>query len=68
MFSKPEVRVGDRFTKVGTYQTRPWVVARLFQHPAEPPHAQLEREGDNNCITVSVSALTDPSLFKRVNG
>ncbi len=66
MFSKPSVRVGDRFTKVGQYQTAIWVVSRIFQLPSEPPHAHLEKEGDaHDSITVSIPALADPRLFRR---
>lgn len=66
MFSKPTVKVGDRFIKVGQYQTAAWVVNRIFQLPSEPPHAHLEKEGDSlDSITVSLSALVDARLFRR---
>lgn len=66
MFSKPTVRVGDRFVKVGQFQTAVWIVNKIFQLPAEPPHARLGKEGDHyESITVSLSALMDQRLFKR---
>lgn len=66
MFSKPTIRVGDRFVKVGQFQTAVWIVNKIFQLPSEPPHAQLGKEGDNHeSITVSLLALIDQRFFKR---
>lgn len=66
MFSKPEVVVGDRFTKVGSFRMPVWKVARISSQ-AQQPHAQLEKEGAvHDSITVSIPALTDPALFRKV--
>lgn len=66
MFSKPTVSVGDRFIKVGKFQTAVWVVQKIFQLPSEPPHAHLERENDpKESITVSLPTLLDPRYFRR---
>lgn len=68
MFSKPTIRVGDRFVKVGQFQTAVWIVNKIFQLPSEPPHAQLGKEGDNHeSITVSLPALIDQRFFKRAS-
>jgi hypothetical protein len=67
MFSKPDVAVGDRFTKVGTYRMPVWKVAKIYQRDSDPPHAHLEKEGFfGDSITISVPALTDSTLFRRV--
>lgn len=66
MFAKPSVQVGDRFVKVGRYQTAIWVVSKIFQLPSEPAHAHLGKEGDAYAsITVSLFALLDQRLFRR---
>ncbi len=66
MFSKPEVAVGDRFTKVGSFRMPVWKVARIYRQ-SEPPHAHLEKEGaERDSITVSIPALNDSSLFRKV--
>lgn len=67
MFAKTPVKIGDRFVKVGNYQTSIWVVSRIFQIPSEPPHAHLDKEGDEyESLTVSIPALADPHFFRRV--
>jgi len=67
VFGKAPVQIGDRFVKVGNYQTAIWVVSRIFQLPSEPPHAHLEKEGDYlESLTVSIPALSDPHFFRRV--
>ncbi len=66
MFSKPSVQVGDRFKKIGEFQTAVWVVRRIFQLASEPAHAQLGKENDQfESITVSLLALADPRFFRR---
>jgi hypothetical protein len=67
MFSKPEVAIGDRFTKVGNFRMLPvWQVARI-RHESQPPHAHLQMEGSaHDTITVSIPALVDNTLFRRV--
>lgn len=67
VFQKPAVQLGDRFIKVGKNKSATWVVEMIFQLPSEPPHARLGKEGDeHDTITVSLPALADPRLFKRV--
>ncbi|MGE5505674.1 MAG: hypothetical protein ACM31L_14735 [Actinomycetota bacterium] len=66
VLKKPSIKVGDRFVKIGTFQTAVWVVLRIFQIPSEPPHARLAREGDEReSITVSLPTLGDNHYFKR---
>ena len=67
MFSKPQVTVGDRFTKVGNFHMPIWKVARIYGQ-SQPLHVHLEKEGAaHDSITVSIPALTDTSLFRRVS-
>jgi hypothetical protein len=67
VFAKPSVQVGDRFIKVGQYQTAVWVVNKIFRLPSEPAHAHLGKEGDAyDSITVSLPALLDQRFFKRL--
>jgi hypothetical protein len=69
MFSKPEVAVGDRFTKVSSYRMPVWKVARIYRHHSDLPHAHLMKEGaEKDSITVSIPALTDQTLFRRIAG
>jgi hypothetical protein len=66
VLKKPPVKVGDRFVKIGAFQSSVWVVARIYQLPSEPPHANLAKEGgDKDSITVSVPTLGDPHYFRR---
>lgn len=66
LFSKVDVTVGDRFTKVGQFRMLPiWKVARI-RDESQPAHVHLEREGTRETITVSLPALADTSLFRRV--
>lgn len=67
MPSKADVAVGDRFMKVGSYQTPAWTVARISCANVNLPHAYLEREGAAvDRITVAVPALTDSTLFRKL--
>jgi len=67
MFSKSSVVVGDRFIKVGIFQMPVWKVSRIDNDPHKPAHAKLEKEGaERDSITVSIPALTDSTLFRRV--
>jgi hypothetical protein len=66
VLKKPSIKVGDRFVKIGSFQTAIWVVLRIFQIPSEPPHARLAKEGDEReSITVSLPTLGDTHYFKR---
>ncbi len=67
MFEKSEVNVGDRFTKVGNFSMPTWVVAHISRRDPTLPHAQLEKEGmARDMITVSLPALADTTLYRRV--
>jgi hypothetical protein len=63
---KPSIKVGDRFIKIGTFQSAIWVVGQIFQIPSEPLHARLSKEGEaRESITISVPTLANPNYFKR---
>jgi hypothetical protein len=63
---KPSIKVGDRFVKIGVFQSAVWIVARIFQIPSEPPHASLAKEGDGReSITISLPTLANTNYFKR---
>lgn len=67
MSSKADVAVGDRFIKVGSYQTPAWTVARISCANANLPHAYLEREGlRGDRITVAIPALADSTLYRKL--
>lgn len=67
MFSKPEVAVGDRFIKVGNFRMPVWKVAYIYHHHSDLPHAHLKKEGsETDSITVSVPALNDGNLYRKV--
>ena len=66
MLRKPPIKVGDRFVKIGAFQTAVWVVSKIIQLPAEPPHAYLSKEGDGKeSLTISLPTLGDSHYFKR---
>lgn len=66
MARKPQIQVGDRFTKTGNNQTAVWVVSKIFQISAEPAHANLVKEGnDRETLTISLPTLGDAHYFKR---
>lgn len=56
---------GDVFHKIGTYGAN-WVVERLFDYPDIPRHARLVDSGSGRTMTVAVSMLQDPDVFKPV--
>lgn len=67
IFAKHAIEVGHRFTKVGSFRSAVWRVARIIQREPEVPHVNLEREGNaRDSITVSMQALADATLFRRV--
>lgn len=64
--SKAAVNLHDRYIKVGVPYIV-WVVSRLLNVTDGDPHVLLVREGRaNRQITLSVSALGDTSLYKRI--
>ncbi len=66
MLRKPTINVGDRFVKIGAFQSNVWVVSHIFQLPSEPPHAKLANEGNiREWITISIPTLSDPHFFRR---
>lgn len=66
MLKKPPIKVGDRFVKLGAFQASVWIVARIFNIPSEPAHANLAKEGDGKeTLTISLPTLGDPHYFKR---
>lgn len=63
---RPPIQVGDRFVKSGNHQTAVWIVAKIIQSPAEPPHARLTQEAnDRETLTISLPTLADAHYFKR---
>lgn len=57
------VRPGDRFVKVGKYETE-WVVKEIVEFPNLPPHIHIAEAGTTRrALTFSLSALLDRSLF-----
>lgn len=66
MLRKPPIKVGDRFIKIGTYQSAVWVVDKIFQIASEPLHAHLSKEGNlREQLTISLPTLGDPHYFRR---
>ena len=60
------VKPGDRFIRLGPYETV-WVVKRLLDMEDMPPHLHLTPEGpDARLLTFSVAAVQDEKYFKRV--
>lgn len=59
------IALGDRFIRVGQPE-KIYVVAGIRTRPGEPPHANLELEGGGGPMLIGVSALTDRSLYQRV--
>jgi hypothetical protein len=60
-----DVNPGDTFRKIGTYGAD-WVVERLFEYPDIPPHARLIDQGNGRVMTVALSTLRDPEVFKPI--
>ncbi|MBI1206587.1 MAG: hypothetical protein GC191_04775 [Azospirillum sp.] len=61
------VQVGDCFVKTST-KLRSYIVVAIPEPAGRPPYAILAvRPGaDGERITIGLSALIDPSLFRRV--
>ncbi|MTJ84226.1 MAG: hypothetical protein F8N37_24855 [Telmatospirillum sp.] len=67
MAFKTDIVIGDRFTKVGSFQMPTWTVSRITHTDDKPPHAHLAKEGSpNDWITVGLMALTDQNLYRRL--
>jgi len=66
MLKTQDVSPGQRFVKTSTPSVV-WTVEKLFQLPAEPPHARLFKEMQpRDKITVSVPTLANPRFFRRI--
>jgi hypothetical protein len=65
MSRSPTVAVGDRYARIGQ-PDKVYVVTGLRTKPGEPPHVQLALEGGGGPILIGVSALTDRSLYQRM--
>lgn len=62
-----EIKLGDRFLKIGAFSSV-WRVARMLDLHGLPPHFHLEPENSSKSIrTFSISALLDSSLFQRLD-
>ena len=61
------VKPGDRFIRLGPYETV-WVVTRLLDMGDMPPHLHLTPEGSGpRVLTFSLAAVHDEKLFKRLD-
>ena len=65
MSRTPPIAIGDRFVRVGQ-PDKVFVVTALRDKPGFPPHVELRLQGDGGPILLGVSALTDRSLYQRV--
>ncbi len=64
---KEGIKLGDHFAKVDA-PTKPWVVMRFLTMTNPIPHVQLHQKGKSNRqITLSVAALSDKRLYRRVD-
>ena len=60
------IAIGDRFMKTGTFHMPVWRVASI-QTTYTPPHAHLLKEGNEvDTLTISIPALNDETLFRRL--
>ncbi len=65
-FRQRPIAVGDRFARTSA-PDHVFQILRIEQQPNLPAHARLVAEGrDREQITIGVSALADPKLFRRV--
>jgi hypothetical protein len=64
--AKPKIEAGDRFTKIDTSKIV-WTVDHLVDKPDQHPSALLVREDRPRIqISLSLSALNDPILYKKL--
>ena len=62
----PQIEPGDRYIKVDAPNII-WVVSHTVDVADPVPHVRLVQEGSaNRKITLSISALQDKSIYKRV--
>ena len=60
------IKVGDEFIKTEVPNTV-WVVKQLVEFPGLLPHAKLTCRGFlGRTITLSLEALTDQNLYRRI--
>ena len=63
---KSNIEPGDRYIKVDAPNII-WVVGKLLNVADPVPHVRLVQEGTTNRkITLSISALQDTSLYKKI--
>ena len=66
MEHRTAVNLGDKFEKVEAHGNA-LTVARLVEFPGLPPHAYLDDKWHQyRELLISVSALLDPTLYRRV--
>jgi hypothetical protein len=66
MARKLMIEIGTRVAKVDQPR-RVYTVTAVDERPGQPPHARIApMESPREEITISVSALTDPTLFKHM--
>ena len=56
---------GDRYIKVDA-PTIIWIVIDTVTADGSVPHVRLDQEGTSRTITLSVSALQDRSIYKKL--
>ena len=62
-----EVKLNDRYVKVGVPQIV-WIVNRILDLTDSVPHVGLLQEGKSNRqITLSIPALLDTTIYKRID-
>ncbi len=60
------IKVGDKFIKPEV-PNMVWVVKQFVKIPDMPPHAKLIVQGRlRGSMTISLDALTDQSLYRRI--
>ncbi len=62
------IAIGDQFVRTGV-PDKIYTVHLIDERPSFPPHARLIAETkEPEQITIGLSALNDPKLFRRVGG
>ncbi len=64
--NKSEVNIKDKFVKVGVPHII-WIVSRILDLTDSVPHVALVQEGKpNRQITLSIPALLDETIYKKI--
>jgi len=68
MTRRHRIAVGDRYARSDTPR-HSYVVVALVDKPGHPPHARLQAEDGTpyDEVLVGVSALTDPTAWRRLD-